>query len=110
SELELDYFFVERSFLYRPLPENLRRPFLKYALSLAGNASVDLVDSGAGEGKYVFPVFLDRINSELQSPFGMEISEEDNEELPRLFGRWQLTASLDQELAWHAASQEQATP
>ncbi len=108
-ELELNCFSVDRPFLYRSLPEHLQDPFFKYALVLAGSTTVELVDSGDGKGKHVFPAFLDRINSKFHPPFVVEVPEEDELEA-RSFNRWRLTASMNKELAWRSDSQEGSTP
>ncbi len=104
-ELSLEHIFIDRSFLYRPLPENLQTPFFTHALAVPGDVSVDLVDSGTGNGKYVFPSFLDRINFDMSSSFKNLPQDEDDEELEPSFNRWRLSASLEKEFVWHPITQ-----
>jgi len=104
DELKLNSISVDRPILYRELPKSLQEPFFKYSLALLSDTSVELVDSGAGKGKYVFPAFLDRVNSTLETPFHIELRDEDDPELPRIYDRWQLTQSLKKEWVWQSTS------
>ncbi len=108
EDLALKSIFLDRSFLYRPLPENMKSRFFKYSLSLAGSAIVELADSGNGQGKYAFPAFFDQTNTDLAFRFIIEVPEIYDEFSPRSPGQWRITSSLHTEKVWHDHLSESA--
>jgi len=101
SDLKMNSYFADYFLSYQTLSPTNQTSFFKHALSRKGTVSVEIVDAGTKKGKFVFPKFLDQMNSKLKMPFQIEPQEKSEDIDPSSsLNSWEITTELEKEWLW----------